>query len=160
MTMIVVDASPLIMLARSELLAVLIAVAGRIIAPKAVFEECVASLEKPGGKAILTAQAAGLIDVRPAAWTGELLPALGSGELAAIALAKDLGCPLLMDERLGRRIASLHGVSFIGSAAILIKAKERGLVQDVKPILEEWSAHGYFLSKALTDAVLARVGER
>lgn len=157
--MIVADASPLIMLARSDLLRVLDSVAGEAVVPEAVFEECVVDPSRPGVKAIRGAVAAGQITIRPATWTGELLPALGPGELAAIALAKTLACPVLMDERLGRRIATLQGVGVVGSAAILIRAKERGLIPAMKPILEDWRSWGYFLSETLLQAVLARAGE-
>jgi hypothetical protein len=157
--MIVADASPLIMLARSGLVPVLIVVAGEVVAPEAVWDECVGDAARPGARALMAAREAGQIEVRPALWTGDLLPALGPGELAAIALAMELGAPVLMDERLGRRVAALHGVHVVGSAAVLIRAKERGLIPALKPILEEWRSWGYFLGDALLQGVLARAGE-
>lgn len=157
--MIVADASPLIMLARSGLVPALKAVAGEVIAPEAVWDECVGDAARPGARALMAAREAGQIEVRPALWTGDLLPALGAGELAAIALARELGAPVLMDERLGRRVAALHGVNVVGSAAVLIRAKERGLIPAVKPILKAWRSWGYFLSDALLQGMLARAGE-
>jgi uncharacterized protein len=159
MQMIVADASPLIMLARSGLIDVLRVLAGQVIVPEAVWNECVSGGSRPGAAAIRSARQAGHIHVRADVALNDPLPALGQGEVSAIALAKELGCPLLMDERLGRRVASLHGVRVIGSAAILIAAKERGLIPAVMPVLMDWRAAGYFLSEALYLAVLQRAGE-
>ena len=159
MRMIIADASPLIMLARSGLTDVLRLLAGKVIVPEAVWNECVSGGSRPGATAILSARHAGHIEVRADAVLNDPLPALGLGEVCAIALAIELGCPVLMDERLGRRVASLHGVRVIGSAAILIAAKERGLILAVKPVLADWRAAGYFLSEALLRVVLQRAGE-
>ena len=159
MRMIIADASPLIMLARSGLIDVLRVLAGKVIVPEAVWNECVSGGLRPGAAAIVSATQAGHIEVRADAELNDPLPALGHGEISAIALAMELGCPVLMDERLGRRVASLHGVRVIGSAAILIAAKERGLIPAVRPVLDDWRAAGYFLSEALLRAVLQRVGE-
>ena len=159
MRMIIADASPLIMLARSGLIDVLRVLAGKVIVPEAVWNECIGGGARPGATAILSARQAGHIEVRADAVLNDPLPALGAGEVSAIALAMELGCPVLMDERLGRRIASLHGVRVIGSAAILIGAKERGLIPAVKPVLLDWRAAGYVFSEALLRAVLQRAGE-
>ena len=159
MQMIVADASPLIMLARSGLIDVLRELAGTVIVPEAVWNKCISGDSRPGATAIMAAQQSGQIEVRADAMLNDPLPALGQGEVSAIALAMELGCPVLMEERLGRRVASLHGVRVIGSPAILIAAKERGLIPAVKPVLADWRAAGYFLSEALLRAVLQRVGE-
>ncbi len=159
MRMIIADASPLIMLARSGLIEVLRVVAGKVIVPEAVWQECISGGSRPGATAIMSARQAGHIEIRADAVLNDPLPALGQGEISAIAPAIELGCPVLMDERLGRRVASLHGVRVIGSAAILLAAKERGLIPAVKPVLADWRAAGYFLSEALHLAVLQRAGE-
>jgi predicted nucleic acid-binding protein len=159
MRVIVADTSPLIMLARSDLLSVLRRVAGDIVVPEDVWSECVRDASKPGAQAIQAARAAGILDVRPSIWTGDPLPALGPGEIAAIALALELSCPALMDDRVGRRAAVAQGVTVVGSAAILVRAKEIGLLSAVRPILEDWRAAGFFLGEAFFRAVMEKAGE-
>jgi hypothetical protein len=159
MRVIVADASPLIMLARSDLLSVLKAVSGGVVVPEAVWHECVREPAKPGAQAILAARNAGMLDVQASVWTGDPLPALGPGEIAAIALALALKCPALMDDRVGRRAATAQGVSVIGSAAVLLRAKQMGLISAVRPILEDWRAAGYFLGEAFMRAVMEKAGE-
>jgi len=160
---IVADSSPLIVLARSGLIPVLRRLANEVFVPATVMAECSADGSKPGAQAIRQACDAALIDVRPdfdRRWPGGPPVALDAGELAAIAMAGELGCPVLMDERLGRQVARLHGVSVMGGAGILLAAKSRGFVPAVAPILTEWKRWGYFLSSELLAAVLARAGEQ
>ncbi len=163
MKRIVADSSPLIVLARSGLVRVLGQVAGDVLAPATVFSECTAEPGKPGAQAILRAKGEGVIDVRPdaeAGWSSGAPPLLDAGELAALALARSLGCPVLMDDRLGRQVAGLYDIPVIGSAGILLAAKARGFLPAVAPILTTWRQWGYFLAPELLKAVLARAGER
>jgi predicted nucleic acid-binding protein len=159
MRAIVADASPLIMLARSELLDVARHVAGDLVVPNIVWEECSRDASRPGAGVLIAARKAKRIDIRDAQWSGPALPALDAGELAAIALALTLRCPVLMDERLGRRVATDQGLIVIGSAGLLLAAKGKGLIPAVRPILEAWASWGYFLSAELKAAVIARAGE-
>ncbi len=162
MKRIVADSGPLIAFARSGLLDLLQQVAGNLLVPSKVFQECTREATKPGAKALIEAGKAARFDVK--ADIGALeklgqLPSLDAGEIAALALALDRGCPLLMDERLGRNVARLHKIPVIGSAGILLAAKERGLIGQIAPILVAWRAWGYFLAPSLLDAVLRRAGE-
>ena len=159
---VVADSSPLIVLARSGLISVLRQVAGEVLAPATVFSECTADPQRPGARAIVRAKEEGVIALRPdveARWPDGAPPMLDAGELAALALARDVGCPVLMDERLGRQVARAHGIPVIGSAGILLAAKARGLLPAVAPIVTMWREWGYFLAPELLKAVLTRAGE-
>ncbi|GHU06597.1 hypothetical protein FACS1894158_13510 [Betaproteobacteria bacterium] len=161
MKTVVADASPLIVLATCSLLPVLRQVAGKIVVPATVFAECTVFRHKPGASALLQAKSAGLLKVHAdgdAALLGEV-PALDAGEIAALALALQLRHPVLMDERLGRRVAAVHKIPVIGSAGVLLAARQRGLIPAVRPFLKEWQEYGYFLSPSLVEAVLMRAGE-
>jgi predicted nucleic acid-binding protein len=158
--LVIVDASPLIIFARSELMTILDAILGPILVPEAAWEECVADPERPAAAALRTALDQGRITVKSApAWYGPVPVALGSGELAVISLAKASNALALIDDRLARRVARKEGVALTGSAAVLLTAKARGHVPAVKPILEAWAHYGYFLSDTLRYDVLKRAGE-
>lgn len=164
MKLIVSDASPLIVIAKSGLIPVLKGMAEEVIVPEAVYAECTLDLALPGAEAIRVAVEAGHIQVRPNAARpaddpDAELSALDAGELAAIHLAAALQCPVLMDERLGRQAARRRGLTVIGSAGLLLGAKQRGLIPAVAPILAQWRQSGYFLSAAVVAAVLERAGE-
>lgn len=163
MTRIVADSGPLIAFARSHQLALLQQVVGSIVVPAAVYAECTHQATKPGAAALIEFRTSGILDVREDSRASPrlgMLPALGIGEIAALAMALDLGCPLLMDERLGRKVAAVHKIPIVGSAGILLAAKDRGLIAEISPVLTAWRSWGYFLSPQLVEAVLRRAGEQ
>ncbi|MCS6908190.1 MAG: DUF3368 domain-containing protein [Anaerolineales bacterium] len=84
---------------------------------------------------------------------------LGAGEQQAIVLAHHLGALLLMDERLGRSAARRLGVRVAGVAGVLIRAKEAGLLSQVRPLLEAMRREGYWLSDAVLDTAARLAGE-
>lgn len=164
MKLIVCDASPLIVIARSGLMPVLNAITEEVIVPQAVYDECTVDLALPGAQVIRDALEAGKIRVHAKTGAKANAPSdapagLGAGEIAAIDLALELKCAVLMDERLGRQAARQHGLTVIGSAGILLAAKQRGLIVAIAPFLEQWRRAGYFLSADVIRAVLERAGE-
>jgi predicted nucleic acid-binding protein len=149
---IVADSSPLIAFGRSGLLGLLNQVLGSILVPTTAFLECTRDTTKPGASALTKAEADGLLDVRKDSDANHHLgnlPSLDAGEISALALALDQQCLLLMDERLGRNVARLHKIPVVGSAGILLTAKERGFATEIAPILTAWRPWGYFLSPQL-----------
>ncbi len=164
MKLIVSDASPLIVIARSGLIPVLNDMVEEVIIPETVYAECTVDLALPGAQAVRRAVQEGHVqvrsdDARAGQRLDEELTGLDAGELAAIHLASALQCPVLMDERLGRQAARRRGLTVIGSAGLLLGAKQRGLIPAVAPILDQWWRSGYFLSAAVIKAVLERAGE-
>jgi predicted nucleic acid-binding protein len=162
--LIVADSGPLIVLVRAGLLNVVREIAGDILVPEVVFSECTRETEKHGAAAISGAVREGLFSVVGEALVDNVprlrqVANLGAGELAAIALALDRNCPVLMDERLGRNVATLNRLTVVGSVGLLVAAKRRGLIEAVGPILSMWSSWGYFLSPKLIEATLSAADE-
>ena len=70
---------------------------------------------------------------------------LDNGEAEAIALAKEKNTSLLIiDELKGRHYAKQLKINIIGLVGILLQAKEEGIVNSVKDILEELKAKAGF----------------
>ena len=84
---------------------------------------------------------------------------LDEGEAEALLLAQQLGVAILIDERKGRGVAKAMGLTVIGTGAVLIAAKNRGLIASVAPYLVRLQESGYRLSKMLINAILQRCGE-
>jgi predicted nucleic acid-binding protein len=124
---VVVDASPLIALARIERLELLQKMFGGVVVPSAVWREVVAAgSDKTGASQV-------------------------AGEAEAIVLAHELPADLLiMDEHLGRVTARDFGVHTVGLVGVLVEARKRGLLPDAGSIAEALHRKaGFWLSADL-----------
>ena len=86
------------------------------------------------------------------------------GEASALVLAQQLATRgtaalLLIDEHRGRQAAQHCQVAIIGTAGLLVLAKQAGAVDKLRPLLLALRGGGYFLSDRLVEAVLAQSGE-
>ena len=155
--MLVADTGPLIAFSRIRLLDTLKAVVGELAIPPAVRRELVdAGLGRPGADLI---EGAAWIKVYPLVHP-LLAPGLHEGEQEAIALAQELGIPLLIDEQRGRGAARRRRVEIIGTLGILAMAKRQGALAEVKPAVEALVFSGYWISSELARNFLRLVGER
>jgi predicted nucleic acid-binding protein len=80
----------------------------------------------------------------------ELLATLDRGEGEAIQLALDFKADfLVMDERLGRALASVRGLSVIGALGILRESYRRNFVTNPVAIVDQMRSIGFRLSRQL-----------
>lgn len=86
---------------------------------------------------------------------------LDAGEAEAIVLSLEMKAELLlMDERLGRETAEHLGIRCLGLIGVLIEAKNRNLIESVKPlILALRDVAGFRISQTLFDRVMADLNE-
>jgi uncharacterized protein len=159
--LIVADASPLIVLARVGHLKTLARVAGKIIVPDIVAQECLHNPARPGAQHIGEAFALGLLSRQPKYPTAEPVnaPGLDEGESAAIGLAVALQAPILVDERIGRQVAQLHSLKVIGTLGILLIAKQRGYIELIAPVIASLKQESFFIAPILERDVLVLAGE-
>lgn len=79
---------------------------------------------------------------------------LDPGETEAIALALELHPDaVLMDERLGRRLATRHGLVVTGLLGFLVLTKQRRLIPEIVPVIQELQDQGncWFSHELLSD---------
>jgi len=158
--MIISDAGPIIIFARIGRLSLLHEVTDSLLIPDAVYDEIVV---KKGGMP-------GAAEVAQAAWIQKTsvanrsiidgLPSvLHEGEREAIALAKERGAQLLVDEIRARRAAIEWGIDVIGTLRILAEAKRLGQITVVRPIIAQMQSSGYRFERALIRRFLERIDE-
>jgi predicted nucleic acid-binding protein len=85
---------------------------------------------------------------------------LGPGESEAIALCLEQPAErLILDDKKARRIARRLGLPVTGTLAVLLRAKESGILSTVAEVLDELVAVGFHLSSSLIDETLRQAGE-
>lgn len=159
---VIADASPLIAFGRIDRISLLSAVLGNIIIPRAVSDECLVDISRPGASEIQKAIDKKMIHIRDAVDMHQheiLLDLLDVGEATAIALAVQLKAGLLIDEKLGRAAAKKLNLKVIGTAGVLLLAKQKKLIQEISPLILDLKKSGYFLSSTLIEEVLKRADE-
>jgi hypothetical protein len=57
------------------------------------------------------------------------------------------------------RAARTEGARVIGLLGLLVHARERGTIAELKPLLSELKASGFYIGESLNQALLRRVGE-
>jgi predicted nucleic acid-binding protein len=162
MRVVFAAAGPLIGLARIGCLDLLRALFGGVTITAMVAAEIGID-----ASAIAEARAAGWLrivestavpDVEP------LNPGVDSGERTTIALAlhwQAAGAQVLVivDDRCGRAEARCRGLPILGTAAVLVVAKQQQLIPASSPLMAALREEGYYLSDGLVAAVLAEVAE-
>ena len=81
------------------------------------------------------------------------------GEAEAIALACETGLRLIVDDVQARAMARRFGVRIIGTVGLLVRAKHSGLIQLLKPVLNQLKAEGFYIGNSLEQEALRLVGE-
>jgi len=156
----IADAGPLIALARLGRLSLLTAVFDEVLVPEAVAHECWANAALPGAAELLAAAKKNLFRVVPVeARELKVSRSLGPGELAVLQLALQNRAILLMDDRQGRLAARRLGLGVVGTGGLLIEAKRRGAIGEIRPVLDQLTCNGYRLADQLAAELLRLAGE-
>ncbi len=155
----VVNASPLIALARVGRCDWLRHLSDELVVPAAVIAEILAGPEDEA-HAVLATGGIRRVDTPPA--TAELAGwSLGAGETAVIAWATaETGWTAVIDDLAARRCARSLGVRHIGTLAVVIRARLAHLTPSAAQVIQDLRRVGLYLDDALVAAVLRRtVGE-
>jgi len=154
MRKIVSNTTPIITLLTISKLELLQQIYGKIIIPKGVYEE----IEQGKDKVFYT-------DLSKLEWITiksikdrepiKYLRDLDKGEAEVIVLANELKADLvIIDERLGREFAEYFNLKVTGTFGVLLKAKELGFVEKIKPLINQMIDSGIWLNKKLIDKIL------
>jgi len=159
---VVSDTSPILNLARIGRLDLLPSLYGQVLIPPAVSAE-LATFRGDAFEPFDSTSVPWLILGVPADQNRvqDLCAVLDAGEAEAIVLAVERRAELLLvDERRGRRTAAGLGLRITGLLGVLAEAKRAGLVDLVKPVLDDLIQHARFwIGPEIYGEVLAELGE-
>lgn len=159
---VVSNTSPLTNLAAIGLFHLLHDLYGRIIIAEGVWAELNAyGLAWPGSRDVAAAEWIERRAVQNQQVVTALRRDLDRGEAETIALALELDADLLLlDERDGRYAAQRFGLPVIGVLGVLIEAKSKGHLDQIKPYLDALRRQaGFYIQARLYEGVLQAVGE-
>ena len=89
-----------------------------------------------------------------------LLEQLDAGEVQTIVLSKEINADnTIIDENTGYTIAKKAGLNVIRTLSILLKAKEVGIITEVKPLLDKMISKGRWYSNHVYYSFLRKVNE-
>lgn len=154
----VVNASPLILLARVDRLDLIQHLASGVAVPDAVITEIRAGEHKDSTAASAFTWEQHRVEDTPLIAEVEHWD-LGSGESQVIAQCIGRSRWAVLDDLAARRCAAAHSVPTIGTLGIVLRAKKSLQIENARPLVEALRAAGMFLDDALMNQALARVGE-
>jgi uncharacterized protein len=159
---VVSNASPLINLSRIGRIDLLSSMYGTLVVPDAVWNEVVIEGHGlPGAEMIKSCSWIKKKEIQNVPLVLTLRQDLDAGEAEAITLALEMKADLLlMDERLGRDTAQHLGIRCLGLIGVLVEAKNRKLIDKVKPLIMALrDLAGFRVSQTLIDRVISDTNE-
>lgn len=159
--LVIADTGPLIVLARIDRLELIRQLWNRVVVPPTVWAEAVVEVpEAPGASRIRAASSWIEIEESDEDVLAPIALLLDQGEAEALALAVgNRNATVLLDDLRARKLAKRMNLHVTGTVGLLLVAKKRGLIENVREPLVQLSEVGLHLSESLIRSVLAKAGE-
>jgi len=156
----IVNASPVIALAKVRQLQLLDALGGEVWLPEAVAIELVAGPE--GDPARMAVVANWGRRCSPSAIPDTVVEwGLGAGETAVLAVAMERQpATAVLDDGMARSAARALGIPLIGTLGVVVRARRVGIIPSAGTVMRDLKDVGLRLDDTLVGAVLERIGER
>ena len=161
MRKVIVNSTPLIALSNVDKLEVLKILYGEITIPKAVYEEISAKPDSTCKKKVdESLEWIHIENIKNEMAKLMFKSQLHDGEVEVMILAKEKEADLvIIDDNNARKYARYLELTLSGTLGVLIKAKQKGYISEIRPLLEGLCRSGIYLSKTLIDQCLSQVGE-
>lgn len=155
---VVANTTPLISLASVGQLDILKEIFGEIIVADAVYNEI--KTKQSYGYNEIDADYIKVQSIKGIAYCDFLLNQLDLGETETIILAKEINADfVIIDENIAYRIAKASELNVVRTLSILLRAKDKGLIPALKPLLDEMIIKGRWYSQRVYQSILEQAGE-
>lgn len=156
----VINASPVILLAKAGVLDLVPQICGELVIPRSVVAEVAGGVLSDEGRAWISGNGARFVIPSPPLSPALKAADLGAGEAEVLAWAlANPGFLAVLDDRQGRNWAAKLGLPFTGSLGVVVILKRRGLIQAARPAIEKIRSAGGYISEFAVNAALAAAGE-
>ncbi len=158
---VVVNASPLICLCKSDLSEILPALFTDIIVPAAVHKEITAKEDIMRTCRILFSHQHVKVESNTVIPSSVISWDLGEGESSVLAYAlKQPEYWAVIDDREARKCASTLGCRCTGTVGVILLAKRRGIISSVKDCFTKLQNAGLWLSRDFVKEICLKAGEQ
>jgi predicted nucleic acid-binding protein len=156
----VINASPVILLAKAELIQYVPQLVQMLIVPQPVAAEIIGYRGKDA--AAIWLEKSGREFIKPAITELKQLSSsgIGSGERAVISFAAaNVGFVAVLDDLEARAIARNLGIKTLGTVGVVLRLKKAGLIPEVRSSLQQIRKIGGYMSDELFREALKQAGE-
>jgi len=155
---VVANTTPLISLASIGRLDLLRQLFGTIAIPYAVYREIKA---KPSfGFNEVEQDWIEILPVNEKPFPSLLFQKLDLGEAETLLLAKEINADrVLVDEQMGYQVAKSIGLIPVRTLSLLLVAKQKGYIPNIKPLLQDMVLKGRWYSQSVCHEILEKAGE-
>jgi predicted nucleic acid-binding protein len=154
---VVADTGPIISLAVIDKLFILDSLFGSISIPGSVWEELLSYVDVFNIPQIYSYQN----KVKKINTKNNLEQFMDKGESEAVLLCREIQADyLLIDDKKARMIAEEMSIACIGTIAVLVKAKSKNLIRELRPLFVELIDKKRYYSVDLLDKVLSSNNEK
>jgi len=156
---VVVNSTPIILLHKVGQLDLLRLLYSKVYIPQAVYKEVVADYDNENDF-ISAHDFIDIVTIQNAETKRLFSPSLHDGETETIMLGMEMKSDLcVLDDLLARKYAKNAGFNITGTLGILLTAKNKGHINEVKPIMDKLIYEGMYVDEELYSSVLALAKE-
>ncbi|PJB38541.1 MAG: DUF3368 domain-containing protein [Deltaproteobacteria bacterium CG_4_9_14_3_um_filter_44_9] len=157
---LVINASPIILLGKADLLKTVSPLAKAWIIPEGVIREVEAKRPIDSYLSGLASNSEvvrkTVLNIHPSIATWDL--GQGESEVLTLALEKP-HTGVVLDDLQARKCTELFEIPLIGTLGLIVLAKRKGLITLAKPFIARLVAVGLYINSAMINRILVKVGE-
>lgn len=161
MRKVILNSIPLIILSSIDKLNILKELYNEVYIPESVFREVTENQDSACAKIIEVPDWIHVERIENVEEKKMYRAKLHNSEVEVIVMAQEAGKDALavIDDKVAKKTAKYLGIQVTGTLGVLLKAKEKGIISDIGPLLSEMRRIGFYVSDTLMNFVTQKARE-
>lgn len=160
MPRVVVNSTPIIVLCGIDQLDILYRMYHEIFIPAAVYQEVTAVKDSACIQIMTQKNWIHVEEIQDITEKKMYKAKLHAGEVEVMILAQEKQADLvILDDNAAKKTAKYLGLTVTGTLGVLLKAKQKGIIEKVSPLLSKMKQNGFYMDPKLEAMVLKSAGE-